>query len=117
MEMESPSRSIRGRLSRFLNLASFKISLKIGETKHLLAEKNITDVSDEFEHGNYYQTMMLSLPEGEAEPVSAYNMIKHGVERGSLRSKGRVGSAAHPTQTRPQPSVRPTSTASFRPNK
>ena len=100
MEMESPCRSIRGRLSRFLNLASFKMALKIGETKHLLAEKNITDVSDEFEHGNYYQTMVLSLSEGEAEPVSAYNMIKHGVERGSLQSKGRVGSAAQSDRIR-----------------
>ena len=58
---------------RFLNLAPFKVALKIGETKHMLAEKKITDVSGDFEHGNYYQTMMLSLPEGEAEPVPAYS--------------------------------------------
>ena len=58
---------------RFLNLAPFKVAVKIGESKHLLAEKNITDVSGDFEHGNYYQTMMLSLPEGEAEPVPAYS--------------------------------------------
>lgn len=58
---------------RFLNLAPFKVALKIGETKHMLAEKNITDVSGDFEHGNYYQTMMLSLPKGEPEPVSAYS--------------------------------------------
>jgi len=58
---------------RFLNLAPFKVAIKIGESKHLLAEKNITDVSGDFEHGNYYQTIMLSLPEGEAEPVPAYS--------------------------------------------
>jgi hypothetical protein len=58
---------------RFLNLAPFKVALKIGDSKHFLTEKNITDVSGNFEHGNYYQTMMLSLPEGEAEPVPAYS--------------------------------------------
>ena len=58
---------------RFLNLAPFKVALKIGDSKHLLAEKNITDVSGDFEHGNYYQTMILSLPEGEAKPVPAYS--------------------------------------------
>jgi hypothetical protein len=58
---------------RFLNLAPFKVAIKIGESKHILAEKNITDVTGDFEHGNYYQTMMLSLPEGEAEPVPAYS--------------------------------------------
>ena len=34
--------------------------------------------------------------------------MNQGVERGSLRSKGRVGSAADPTQTRPLREARPT---------
>lgn len=58
---------------RFLNLAPFKVAIKMGESKHLLAEKNITDISGDFEHGNYYQTIMLSLSDGEAEPVPAYS--------------------------------------------
>lgn len=58
---------------RFLNLAPFKVAIKIGESRHLLTEKNITDVNGNFEHGNYYQTIMLTLPEGEEEPVPAYS--------------------------------------------
>lgn len=58
---------------RFLNLAPFKVAVKIGESQHLLAEKNITDVNGDFEHGNYYQTVILSLPEGKEEPMPAYS--------------------------------------------
>ncbi|MGZ0654906.1 hypothetical protein ACWPKS_04795 [Coraliomargarita sp. W4R72] len=56
---------------RFLNLAPFKVALKIGETKEIIAEKAITDVAGDFEQGNHYQTIMFSLPDGQ-EPVSAY---------------------------------------------
>lgn len=58
---------------RFLNLAPFKIAVKIGESKHLLTEKDITDVIGNFEHGNYYQTIMLSLPGSAEEAVPAYS--------------------------------------------
>jgi hypothetical protein len=58
---------------RFLNLAPFTVALKIGETKCTLAESSITDVSGDFEHGNYYQTLMLSLPKSVPKPVIAYS--------------------------------------------
>ena len=58
---------------RFLNLAPFKLAVKIGESQHFLAKKNITDVNGDFEHGNYYQTIILSLPEGKEEPVPIYS--------------------------------------------
>lgn len=58
---------------RFLNLASFKIAVRIGESLHMLPAGSITDVTGDFDHGNYYQTLMLSIVDDSADPVPAYS--------------------------------------------
>lgn len=58
---------------RFLNLAPYDVAVKIGESRHVLKERNITDVAGDFEHGNYYQTILLSLPDKAKDPVPAYS--------------------------------------------
>jgi hypothetical protein len=58
---------------RFLNLAPYKVAIRIGDEKKILAEKNITDIKGNFEHGQYYETVMLSLPKDGEEPIPAYS--------------------------------------------
>ena len=36
-------------------------------------ERNITNIKGNFEHGQYYQTVMLSLPKEGAKPIPAYS--------------------------------------------
>lgn len=58
---------------RFFNLAPYKVAIRIGDEKKILEAKNITDIKGNFEHGQYYQTVMLSLPKEGAKPIPAYS--------------------------------------------
>jgi len=58
---------------RFLNLAPYKVAIRIGDEKKILAEKKITDIKGNFEHGQYYETVMLSLPNDGEKPIPAYS--------------------------------------------
>ena len=58
---------------RFINLAPYPIALMIGDTKHLLAQFKTTDVAGQFEHGNYYQSALVSLREGRENPQAIFS--------------------------------------------
>lgn len=58
---------------RFINLAPYPIALMIGDTKHLLAQSNTTDVAGQFAHGNYYQSALVSLREGPEKPQAIFS--------------------------------------------
>lgn len=58
---------------RFLNLAPYPVAIRIGDEQKILKEMNITDIKGDFEHGHYYQTVMLSLPGEGAQPIPAYS--------------------------------------------
>ncbi len=57
---------------RFLNLAPYPVAIRIGEQQKVLDEMKLTDIRGDFEHGHYYQTVMLSLPKEGTRPVPAY---------------------------------------------
>lgn len=57
---------------RFVNLSPHRIAIRVGEESRTLNERDFTDVSGNFEHGNHYQALFVSLPEGR-DPVLSYS--------------------------------------------
>lgn len=56
---------------RFINLAPFEIGLKLNDEVHRIKATNYTDVAGDFVDGNYYEALMVSIPQ-EEKPLRVF---------------------------------------------
>jgi hypothetical protein len=57
---------------RFVNLSAHRVAIRVGDETRTLNQRDFSDIQGNFEHGNYYQALFVSLPEGQ-EPVLSYS--------------------------------------------
>lgn len=57
---------------RFLNFTSHPVGVRIGDQREVIQSLNFSDIRGDFEHGNYYQAVFVSAPEGR-EPFRSYS--------------------------------------------
>ncbi|WP_269522638.1 hypothetical protein [Coraliomargarita parva] len=56
---------------RFVNFADYPVAIELGEQREMIKPKGITDIKGKLESDQYYDTLMISLPEAE-KPRKAF---------------------------------------------